>query len=382
MLTRRSVIALSSLALLTTLGVSACNKKSEDEIVVGAFLSLTGADSTFGLDTKKGIELAVEQANAGGGVKGKKIKVIYEDDKSNATEATQKVQQLIDRDKAVAILGEVASSRTKAGGLVANSKKVPLVTPSSTAVDITKDREYVFRSCFTDAQQGEVAARFVREKLGKASVGLLFNAQDPYSSGLADTFREHFEKRGGKIVASKGFPDKETNFTTYLSELKTGNPEIIFAPVYYTQMVTIGRQAKQLGLTGASFVGGDGWESTDLLTGAAAELEGAYFTNHYAPDVPWEHSKAFMTAFKAKHKEVPNGLAAQGYDAARMLFDAVSRASDFSPEAIRVALTQTKDFKGATGILTIDKERNASKPVVVVKITGGAFKYFTEYKLN
>lgn len=381
MLTRRSVIALSSVALLAA-SFAGCKKSSEDEVVVGAFLSLTGEDSTFGIDTKKGIELAVEQANAAGGIKGKKIKVIYEDDKSTAAEATQKVQQLIDRDKAIAILGEVASSRTKAGGLIANAKKVPLVTPSSTAVEITQGREYVFRSCFTDAQQGEVAARFVKEKLGKTSVGILFNAQDTYSSGLADTFTKHFTKGGGKIVLSKSFPNKETNFTTYLSELKAANPEVIFAPVYYTQMVTVARQAKPLGLTGASFVGGDGWDSTDLLKGSAAELEGAYFTNHYAPDVPWEHSKAFMTAFNAKNKEAPNSLAAQGYDAARLLFDAMGRATDLNSEAIRLALTQTKDFKGATGILTIDSERNANKPIVVVKITGGAFHYSTEYKVQ
>lgn len=379
MLTRRSVIVISSLAVLG-MGGAACSKKAADnEIVIGSFLSLTGSDSTFGLDTKKGIDLALEQANAAGGIKGKKIKVIYEDDKSTAAEATQKVQQLIDRDKAIAILGEVASSRTKAGGLVANAKKIPLVTPSSTAVEITKGREYVFRSCFTDAQQGDVAARFVREKLGKTKVGLFYAAQDTYSSGLAQTFRESFEKRGGKIVVSKGFQKGDTNYTTYLQELKAGNPEIIFAPVYYNEMVPIARQAKQIGLAGSTFVGGDGWDSAELLEGAAAELEGAYFTNHYAPDVPWEHSKAFMAAFSAKYKAAPNSLSAQGYDAARMLFDAISRASDLTPEAIRVALTQTKDFKGATGILTIDAERNANKPIVVVKITGNAFKYSTEY---
>jgi branched-chain amino acid transport system substrate-binding protein len=375
---RRSLFSLA-LALGLTAACGACTKKG-DEIVVGAYLSLTGKDSSFGIDTKNGIDLAVEQVNAAGGIKGKKVKVVYEDDKSTQAEATLKVQQLIDRDGAVAILGEVASNRSLAGGLVANNKKVPMVTPSSTAVEVTKGRDWVFRTCFTDAQQGDVAARFVRENLKKTSVSVFYVAQDAYSSGLAQSFKETFEKLGGKIILSKGFQDGETNFTTYLNELRSGNPEIIFAPVYYNSMAVIARQAKQVGLEGSKFVGGDGWDSSELLEGAGAELEGAYFTNHYAPDVPWENSKQFISAYKTKHTREPNSLAAQGYDAARLLFDAMGRAPEPKPEAIRAALVDTKDFKGATGTMTIDKDRNANKPIVVVQIKDKKFTYSTELK--
>ena len=193
MLTRRlftlglATLAVSSLAL----GASGCGKKS-DEITVGAFLSLSGSDSTFGTDTRDGIELAVEEINAKGGVKGKKVRVLYEDDKSTTQEASQKVRQLIDRDKVLAILGEVASSRSLAGGLIANTSKVPMVTPSSTAVEVTQNREWVFRTCFTDDQQGKVAARFVKNELKKQKVGVFYAAQDTYSSGLAKSFRDEF----------------------------------------------------------------------------------------------------------------------------------------------------------------------------------------------
>lgn len=380
MLTRRLfTVALTTLAI-TTLGLSGaagCGKKS-DEIQVGAFLSLSGSDSTFGTDTRDGIELAVEEVNAAGGVKGKKVKVLYEDDKSTTQEASQKVRQLIDRDKVVAILGEVASSRSLAGGLIANTSHVPMVTPSSTAVEVTQGREWVFRTCFTDDQQGKVAARFVYNELKKKKVGVFYAAQDTYSSGLARSFRDEIKKLGGEIAIDKGYQKGETNYTTYLNELKAANPEIIFVPNYYNEMVQIARQAKQAGIPGSMFVGGDGWDSANLIEGAGAELEGAYFTNHYAPDVPWPNSKKFLASFQGKYKHEPSSLSAQGYDATRLLFDAVGRATEVTPDAIRKALSETKDFQGATGTMTMDKDRNANKPIVIVKITNKKFTYASQ----
>lgn len=365
------------LIVLVTLG-SGCTKKQSEEVTVGAFLSLSGADSTFGLDTKEGIELAVEQTNAAGGVKGKKVRVLYEDDKSTTQEASQKVRQLIDRDKVVALLGEVASSRSVAGGLIANTSKVPMVSPSSTSVEVTQGREWVFRTCYTNDQQGAVAARFVKETLKKTKLGVFYVAQDTYSSGLARSFREEFKRLGGEIVADKAYPKGETNFRTYLSELKQSSPELIFVPNYYNEMVLIARQAKEVGVPGSTFVGGDGWDSANLVEGAGAELEGAHFTNAYAADVPWENSKKFLADYRSKYKHDPSSIGAQGFDGARVLFDAIGRASEITPDAIRRALGETKDFQGATGTMTIDAERNANKPIVIVRITDKKFKYTTQ----
>lgn len=369
-----SALAIVTLVIATGTGCS----KSSNDIPVGAYLSLSGSDSTFGIDTRDGIELARQEVNDKGGIKGRKVNVIYEDDKSTSQEASNKVRQLIDRDKVIAILGEVASSRSLAGGLIANTKKVPMVTPSSTAVEVTKDREYVFRTCFTDAQQGDVAARFVFDTLKKKNVGLFYVAQDNYSAGLAKSFKESLQKLGGTIVVEKGYQSKETQFTTLLSDLKASKPEIIFVPVYYNDMVQIARQAKQLGMPGSMFIGGDGWDSSDLIEGAGEALEGAYFTNHYAPDVPWPNSQAFLKSFKAKYNHEPSSLSAQGYDAARLLFDAMGRATELTPEAVKTALVQTKDFAGATGTLTIDKDHNANKPIVVVQVKGKKFTYASQ----
>ena len=374
---RRALVGALAAVGVVVLSGAGCKPKG-DEIIVGAYLSLSGPDSTFGTDTREGVDLALDEVNASGGVKGKKVKVLYEDDKSTTQEATNKVQQLIDRDGAVAILGEVASSRSMAGGLVCNKKKVPMVTPSSTAVDVTKDRDYVFRVCFTDAQQGEVAARFVHDTLKKQKVGVFFVAQDTYSSGLAQTFKAAFQKLGGEIVVDKGYQKGETNFTTYLGDLKAANPEAVFAPVYYNDMVQIARQAKSVGMPGSMFVGGDGWDSANLLEGAGDLLEGAYFTNHYAPDVPWQNSQTFVASYKKRYGHDPSSLAAQGYDAAMLLFNAIGRATEVKPEAIKVALAATKDFAGATGTLTIDKDHNANKPIVVVQIKSKKFAYSTQ----
>lgn len=380
MFSRRALLGgFVAMALPTVLATTVLGcKKNENEIPVGAFLSLSGADSTFGTDTRDGIELAVEQVNAEGGVKGKKVRVTYEDDKSTTQEASLKVRQLIDRDKVVAVLGEVASSRTIAGGLVANTSHVPLITPSSTAEEVTQGREWVFRVCFTDGPQGKAAATYARNELKKGRAAVFFAAQDTYSSGLAKSFRDEFKSLGGEIVADKGYQKGETNFTTYLNELKAANPDIVFVPNYYNEMVQIARQAKQVGLSGDMFLGGDGWDSSNLLEGAGAELEGAHFTNHYAPDVPWPNAKKFLEAFRAKYKHDPSSLAAQGYDAAGLLFDAMKRAPEITPEAIRAALADTKDFQAATGTLSMDQNRNAKKPIVVVQIKDKKFTYATQ----
>jgi branched-chain amino acid transport system substrate-binding protein len=343
---------------------------------VGAYLSLSGAQTEFGTQTREGIELAVEEINKTGGPKGKPMKVLYEDDKSNPQEASNKVLQLITRDKVVALLGEVASSRSKAGGIVATKHKVPMITPSSTNPDVTQVGPFVFRVCFTDDVQGQLGARFAVQTLGKKRIAILYATDELYASGLASEFEQEAKKLGAEIVAKKGFLQTETNFTTYINDLKSANPDIIYAPNYYNHMVLIARQAKAVGLSGGMFLGGDGWDGPSLLTDAGDEIEGAYFTNHYASDVPWENSRKFVAAFKAKHEgREPSSLAAMGYDAALVLADAIGRARDASPESIRDAIAATKNFPAATGTISFDAQRNADKPIVVVQIKDKKFAY-------
>lgn len=374
---RRALLcALVGVAALGALGLG-CSKKTESasEWRVGAYMSLSGEDAAFGIYTREGIELAIDEVNKAGGVKGKPIRVLYEDDKSNPQEANNKVLQLIDRDKVVALLGEVSSQRSKAGGIVANRKKVPMITPASTNPDVTKVGPYVFRVCFTDDEQGRAGAGFIVDQLHKTRVGILYATDDLYSSGLAEEFRKELKKKGGAVVAEKGFLKKETNFTTYLNELKEAKPEIIYAPLYYNTMAIIARQAKAVGIPGDSFAGGDGWDADELLNDAGAELEGAYFTNFTAPDVPWENAKVFRAKYNERFHRDPSSLAAVGYDAAKLLADAIGRAKDGTPDAIRQAIQETRGFQGATGAISINAERNADKPVVIAQVKGKKFAY-------
>jgi branched-chain amino acid transport system substrate-binding protein len=343
---------------------------------VGAYFSLSGPETQFGIDTKEGIDLAIDEVNKAGGVKNKPVKVLFEDDKSNPQEATNKVLQLIDRDKVVAILGEVASSRSKAGGIVANKKKIPMISPSSTNPDVTKVGPFVFRVCFTDDIQGQMGAQFVVNTLGKKKVAILFASDDLYSSGLAKEFRDEVKKLGGTLVIEKSFLKTETNFTTYLTEIRDAKPDMIYAPIYYTSMVPIARQAKAANIPGSMFVGGDGWDASTLIQDAGDEMDGAYFTNHYAADVPWPSAKVFLDSYKQRYSHDPTSLAAMGYDSAKLLADAIGRAKGDTPEAIRDAIQDTKGFQGATGLITINAERNAEKPVVIVQIKGKKFSYF------
>jgi branched-chain amino acid transport system permease protein len=192
---------------------------------------------------------------------------------------------------------------------------------------------------------------------------------------LSASFRDALTARGGSIVIEKGYPSKETNFSTYLAEIKGADPDLIFAPVYYNDMVLIAQQAHALGIPGSMFVGGDAWDSANLIEGAGEAIEGAHFTDHYAPDVPWPSAHAFYVAFTAKYHRDPNSMSAQGYVAAKVLFDAIQRSTAPTPEGIKNALAQTKDFDSATGPVTIGANHNANKPVVIAEVRGGAFHY-------
>jgi branched-chain amino acid transport system substrate-binding protein len=369
---RRFLEGSAGLGVAVTLGCGGSGSAGKNEWVVGAYLSLTGEQSKFGEDTKRGIELAIEEINAAGGVKQKPIKVIFEDDKSKVEEATQKVQQLIDRDKVVAVLGEIQSGISKPAAIICNQKKVPMITPSATHPDVTKTGEYAFRVCFTDDFQGKAGADFCVKSLGKKKIGLMFAENDLYSQGLATEFKKAVAAAGGEIVVEKKFTKTETNFTTYIKEVKDAGAEVVYCPIYYNQMTPLWRQAKAEGLTGEMFVGSDGWSGDDTLL---KELEGGYFTDHYAPDVPWDQGKKFVAAFTKKFNQSPSSLAACGYDAAMVLADAIKRSKDDTPKGIRDAIAETKDFAGATGSISINKDRDADKALVFVQIKGGTTTY-------
>jgi branched-chain amino acid transport system substrate-binding protein len=381
LLGRRTWIA--ALLALSAASFGACKKSggqgsgssgASAEIVIGHYASMTGNTAHFGQDTDKAIRLAVDEVNAAGGVLGRKVKVVTLDDRGDSAEAANAVTRLIDVEKVHALLGEVASSLSLSGGRVAQRRKVPMISPSSTNPKVTEVGDYIFRVCFLDPFQGKVMAKFAKENLKLERIAILKDVKNDYSIGLAEAFKESYEKMGGKIVVEQSYSQGDTDFSAQVTAIKGTDAQGIYIPGYYAEVGSIARTAQRLGVK-LPLLGGDGWDAPDLFKIGGDALENTYFSNHFAPDVASDKAKKFVDAFKAKYNIEPTGLGALGYDAATVLFDAMKRAGKTEPEPIRNALAETKDFEGVTGKITIDQGRNATKSAVVLKIEGGKAKF-------
>lgn len=351
--------------------VTAAEIASADEIKIGHFASMTGKEATFGQSTDRGIALAIKEINAAGGLNGKMLKVITLDDKGESKEAGNAVTRLITSDKVVAVLGEVASGLSMAGGAVAQQYGVPMISPSSTNPAVTRGRDMVSRVCFIDPFQGYVVAKFTKDNLSLNNVAILYDQTAPYSKGLRDEYRKHFEKMGGKIVADQAYSGGDQDFSAQLNTIRAANPQAIFVPGYYTDVGNIALQARKLGIS-VPLLGGDGWDSEQLAAIGKDAIEGCYYSNHYAPDQPAPEIREFVAKYQKEYDgQTPDGLAALGYDAAKVLFDAMGRAKSLGGKDLAAAIAQTKDFKGVTGVITMDKNRDATKAAVVVQMKGG-----------
>jgi branched-chain amino acid transport system substrate-binding protein len=348
----------------------------QNAILIGEVGSLTGAQATFGISTRNGVELAVNEANAAGGVKGKKIAVRVYDDQGKPEEAANAVTRLITQDKVKVILGEVASTNSLAMAPKSQQAQVPMITPSSTNPKVTEVGDYIFRVCFIDPFQGAVMAKFAKENLKAQHVAILKDQKSDYSIGLTEVFTAKFTEMGGKIVATEAYSQGDTDFRAQLTAIRSAKPDAIYVPGYYTDVGLIARQARELGLK-STLLGGDGWESEKLFELGGSAVEGSYYSNHYSADDPSPTVQKFLTDFKKAYGAVPDSLAALGYDAAKVAIDAMKRAPDLNGPALRDAIAQTKSFPGVAGTISLDEKRNATKPAVVLEVSGGKLKFVT-----
>lgn len=366
---------LGSLAIVIA-AAAGCTKKNKNEIVIGHFGSMTGAEATFGKSTDEGIRLAVEQINAAGGIHGKQIRLVTMDNQGKAEEAAAVATRLIEQEKVAALLGEVASSRSLAVAPIAQKKKIPMITPSSTNPRVTEMGDYIFRTCFIDPFQGLVMAKFAFENLKLRRVAVLRAVNSDYSMGLSKVFVEQFTKLGGQIVADTSYQSQDVDFKAQLTQIKSTKPEGIFIPGYYTEIGLIARQAAELGMK-VPLMGGDGWDSPKLFEIGQEDVNGGYFSNHYSNESTDPVAVNFLATFKARYNKSPDGLSAAGYDAAGVLFAAMKKAPDMKADSIRAAIAATKDYPGVTGTITINEQRNAVKSAVVVQVQGTTNKYIT-----
>jgi branched-chain amino acid transport system substrate-binding protein len=348
---------------------------AQETIKIGEYASLTGKEAAFGQSSHKGTQLAIDEMNAAGGILGKKIELVTDDDQTKQGESATIAKKLIFRDKVVGVLGEVASMRSLEAAPICQAYKIPMISPSSTNPRVTEIGSYIFRVCFIDPFQGTVMAKFAKESLKIHKVALLTSVSSAYSVGLAKYFKERFVSDGGEIVIEQKYTEGDKDFNAQLTAIKAAGVDGIFVPGYYTEAALICRQARELDMSIPLF-GGDGWEAPELIAIGGTAVEGCYYSTHYSPQVDTPAVKAFVAKFQAKYNgETPDAMAALGYDSAEVLVDAIRRAGSTEGPAIRDALAATKDFQGVTGTTTMDKDRNATKAAVVIMVKDGKFKF-------
>ncbi len=368
-------ILLSLLIVASLLMAFACQPSGtgSDKVRIGVFMSMTGSTANFGISSVNGIKMAADEVNKAGGINGKQIELLVQDDRSDASEAATIVTKFVTQDQVHAILGEVASSRSIAAAPIAQNAKIPMLTPSSTNPEVTKKGDYIFRSCFIDPVQGAAIAQFAARTLNAKRAAIMVDRKNDYSTGLESVIKEVFPRLGGQIVATQSYQEGDQDFNAQLTSLKGSNPEVIFVPGYYNDVGLIAKQARDKGIT-VPLLGGDGWDSAQLYAIGGTALNGSFFSNHYSPYDTDPKVVKFVNDYKALYNVLPDALAATAYDAANIMFDAIKRANSLDGKAIRDALAATKGFPGVTGDVTFNENRDAVKPIIMIEIKdGGAY---------
>ncbi len=369
-LRRRLMMVLLCLALVSLGSAMA----AETEIRIGVYEPMTGAMAAGGQQTMEGIELAHEQRAK---VLGLPVRVILVDNRSDKVEAATAVTRLIQKDKVCAIIGSYGSGLSMSGGPVAQAAKVPVMGCSPTNPLVTLGNDYYFRACFIDPFQGRVMAQFAFDKLGARKAAIIQDIAQDYAVGLANFFKQAFVELTGdpkSVVAFTSYQTGDRDYTAQLTYVANAKPDVVFAPGYYADAAVLVTQARSLGLK-MPFLGGDTFEAPEFIEIGGKNVEGVYFSTHYSADAPvTPASEKFVALYKAKFKTAPNTFAALGYDCYNLVLDAIERAGSSDPKAIRDAMAKTKGFVGATGIITLDSNGDATKSAVVLVVKDGQFK--------
>ena len=344
-----------------------------NEIKVGANFEITGNVANYGTTARDGFKLAIKEANEAGGIDGKQIVIVEADNKSDPAESANAATKLISDDKVVAIVGPATSGAVQAESQIATENKIPIIAPCATSPDITVEngqvKEFVFRGCFIDPLQSNTMANFAANELKAKTAVIYLDSSTDYSKSLAEVFKNKFEALGGKVVMQEAFVAKDQDFKAALTNIKTANADVIYVPAYYEEVGKIVKQARELGIT-QPILGVDGWDDTKVVDIAGADaLNNTYYVTHYIdtdPDV-----KAFVDSFTKEYGHAPGVFAALGYDAGKMLVDAIKRAGSTDPVAIQKALAETKDLQVGTGKLTVDENHNLIKNAFIIEMKDG-----------
>ena len=372
-----AAITLMALAFSCTQQPNTNETVDRSPIKIGYFGDLTGPTFNFGRSAYNGVLMAADEINNAGGINGRRIDVVFEDDFGSAEEAARLTSKLIDQDKVIAIIAGGTSGNSRAAAPKAQSSHVPMISPSSTDPAVTQVGDYIFRACFVDTFQGEVMASFAVNTLKAQKAAILFDFNSPYGRGLTEYFELSFAKLGGQIVNKQTYTQGDADFKGQLSTIRAAEPDVIYIPGYYGDVALIAKQARLIGLT-QPLLGGDGWDAPELWPTGGDALNGSYISTHYSSDDPSPAIQTFVEGYKQRYGQMlPDAHAALAYDASKLLVDAIMRAGTTESGKLREALAQTKNFQGVTGEITMDADRNAVKPAVVLKLLDTRFIYET-----
>ncbi len=358
------------LALLAVVNRARAAQPAGEPVKLGFFMSITGRDASFGEAALRGARLAVDDLNATGGILGRPVELVVEDNRSVSGESATAAKKLLSRDKVVALIGECASARTLEAAPIAQAAGIPLVTPASTNPKVTAVGDCIFRVCFADPFQGTVLASYAWKNLGLRRAALLIDSTAPYSVGLAEVFAKTFLALGGDIVAAQKYSGDAKDFRAQLTAIRSTKADTIFLPGYYVAAGLVAQQARELGLR-ATLVGGDGFEAPQLLEIGGPALEGTVYSTHYSAESKDPASRRFVSAYQARHGSTPVGLAALTYDSVQLIADAARRAGTTERVALKKALAATRDFPGITGRTTLNEHRDAIKDAAIITVRGG-----------
>jgi len=385
-----TILFIAITIFISTAFLISCSKTDPNTIKIGVIAELTGDVPAVGASCKNAAEMAVDEINKGGGIqladKKYKVALIIEDNAGKADQAASSAQKLITQQNVVAIVGPNVSRYTLPAAEIAESSKVVLITPWSTAPKATLDsktgapKKYVFRSCFIDPFQGRVLAKFTLGNLKLKRAAVLYDVASEYNKGIAEIFKEVYEQNGGKVVAFETYTTNDKDFSSQLTKIKKAAPQIIFLPNYYSEVPLQIQQAKRLGIN-VPFIGSDSWGSEELLKLCGKDCNDYYFSTHYAADAATPSTKKFIESYKAKYGSTPDDVAALTYDSFGLLWQALKTAGKNDRQAVRDALAKIPQYDGVTGSMQF-KEGSGDpiKSAVILKIKDGKFVWFANAK--
>lgn len=378
------------LLLILSLGISSCGKEDSSQIKIGVIAELTGDVPAVGASCKNAAEMAVAEINDAGGIqlgdKKYRIKLLIEDNAGKADQSASSAQKLITQQKVTAIVGPNASRYALPAAEIAETSKVILITPWSTAPKATLDsrtgasKKYVFRACFIDPFQGRVLAKFALDNLKLKKAAVLYDVASEYNKGIAEFFKEVYEQNGGKVVAFETYTTNDKDFSSQLTKIKQAGPDVIFLPNYYSEVPLQIQQAKRLGIT-VPFIGSDSWGSEELVKLCGKDCNDYYFSTHYAADASTDATRKFIASYKTKYGTTPDDVAALTYDSFGLLWQALKTAGKNDRQAVRDALAKIPQYEGVTGNMQF-KEGSGDpvKSAVILKIKDGKFTWFANAK--